>query len=101
MAWERSNRRGRLPGNWAAIRRLVLNRDGWSCQWRIGGRVCGKPANEVHHIVEAGFGADDDRPENLIAICRVHHAQATVRHSAAMRSWRRLPAKEPKHPGLL
>lgn len=103
MAWATSDRRRRLPWNWPSIRKAVLDRDGRRCQWRIGGRICGDPAYEVHHIVEAGDGPDDNSPANLIAICRLHHVQATARYAAERRAvWQaRKDPGEPKHPGLL
>jgi 5-methylcytosine-specific restriction protein A len=36
---------------------------------------CGNPIREVHHIVPVSKGGTD-LPENLIALCDAHHAQA-------------------------
>ena len=103
MSWDSSDRRRRLPRNWRAIRRFVMDRDGWRCQWLVGGRVCGAQATEVHHIVEGGRngGVEDDRPVNLMAICARHHKLATAAYA---RERRRARAEEPHwkgHPGVV
>lgn len=71
MPWHTSDRKSRLPKDWAARRLVVMNRDGWSCQWRYpnGGR-CGAPANQCDHIDRKG----GDDYKNLRALCEKHHS---------------------------
>jgi len=64
MGWQGSDRKGRLPADWRRIRLVVLRRDRWTC------RRCGRPANQVDHIVPG----DDHRPANLQALCKSCHA---------------------------
>lgn len=104
MAWAASRRRERMPKNWRSIRAAVLRRDGGRCMVRVGGRVCGAPATEVHHVVEAGRlgGADDDRPGNLISICARHHRIFTKLYSDERRAANRAAARPmSSHPGVL
>ena len=55
---------GRRP--WA---RKIYNRDGWRCM----APGCTSRQNlEVHHVVYRSQGGND-RPENLVCLCRFHH----------------------------
>lgn len=100
MAWSTSNRRTRLPGNWAAIRRRVLKRDGGQCVARMrDGSRCPEPATDVDHI-QAGDNHDE---ANLQSLCGWHHQRKTGAESAAAR--RRQPRERrarpaEAHPGL-
>lgn len=39
--------------------------------------VCGAMGTDTHHIVARGRkGTEDNRPANLIRLCRQHHAEA-------------------------
>lgn len=103
VAWETSNRRGRLPVGWDRIRRFVLERDNYRCQVLEGRNFCLRHAKEVHHLQTADDGLDNDHPDNLIAICRRHHAMLTHIHSTKRRLEKK---KEPtvdlsNHPGIL
>ena len=102
MAWHTSNRRKRLPANWAALRRTVLARDGFRCQWRLGERQCGAEATEVHHLNEAGrnFGVEDNQPEALVSLCTEHHQIATQTYAREQRL-AKAAKMAPKHPGVL
>lgn len=62
--WEGSDRKSRLPDDWAKRRIRVLRRDGYRCH------ECGAPANQVDHIIPG----DDHDLDNLRALCRRHHA---------------------------
>lgn len=57
---------------WQATRQYILTRDRGLC------RICGKPAEEVHHIVHLTPASMGDisitlNPDNLIAVCRDCH----------------------------
>jgi 5-methylcytosine-specific restriction protein A len=87
-----SRRRAPLPRGWPALRRRVLQRDGWRCY------LCGGPATEVDHLVPAHRGGTDEEA-NLAAICGGCHLTKTAREAQAARLHRR---REPEpHPGLL
>ena len=102
MAWHTSNRRKRLPANWAALRRTVLARDGYRCQWWLGERQCRAEATEVHQLNEAGrnFGVEDNRPEVLVSLCSEHHQIATQTYAREQRL-AKAAKMAPKHPGVL
>lgn len=95
--WADSTRRDQLPDDWPALRRAVLERDGYRCRWDEDGPRCGHPANQVDHI-EPG---DDHRLTNLQALCQHHHGIKSSREGNAAR-WavrRQRPAE--RHPGLI
>lgn len=82
MVWSTSDRRSRLPSDWAERRRRVMVRDGWQCQWRFPwGGVCHAPANQCDHIDPKG--GDDE--SNLRALCEKHHAWKSSREGNAAR----------------
>ena len=64
--------------------------------WNTGERhLCGRPGNEVDHIVRAGNGMpDDDSPSNLQVLCSYHHMLKTERESADARVERRRRREE-------
>jgi hypothetical protein len=97
-AWSGSTRKARLPANWAQLRRLVLERDGWQCTATDPpGRRCGRPARQVDHITPG----DDHTPANLRALCDWHHARKSSAEGNASR-WRVKEKREPeRHPGLI
>lgn len=101
MAWtsdSTSDRGARLPSDWSTRRVRVLRRDGYRCQARDStGVLCGKPANQVDHIVHG----DDHELANLQALCRWHHARKSSAEGVAARRPRasRTRAPEP-HPGM-
>ncbi|MFH8531501.1 HNH endonuclease [Streptomyces tendae] len=92
-----------LPKGWPRIRARILRRDGHVCQWRVAtGGICGEPANQVDHKVNAASGVDDHSDANLWALCKWHHDQKTGREASAVahaRPSRARPAEA--HPGLL
>lgn len=68
--WAGSDRRDRLPPDWAQRRKRVLRRDGHKCQWvKTSGQLCLQPANQVDHRNPG----DDHSNENLQALCEWHH----------------------------
>lgn len=94
--WQHSDRKSRLPHDWAQRRIRVLRRDGYRCQHRDEvGILCGAWANQVDHV-ERG---DDHDEANLQALCRDHHAAKSSAEGVAAQPRRRRPP-EP-HPGLL
>lgn len=92
-----------LPKGWDRIRRRILRRDRWKCQWPVAtGGLCGEQANQVDHKVGAAQGVDDHSDENLQALCRWHHDQKTGREASAVAH--ALPPRarpQEKHPGLI
>ncbi len=70
---QRKPRRRLDPDNYRALRKQVLERDGWRCQW------CGALRNlQVHHRkFRSSLG--DDTAENLITLCADCH-QAEHEH---------------------
>ena len=105
MPWVRSGRSPRskrLPADWEKRRRVVLERDGFKCQWRLsGGGVCGAPATDVDHEVPN----DDDSFANLRALCSEHHRHKTGGEGgrgywAAVKRSRGKFVRVEKHPGL-
>lgn len=97
MAWQGSTRRQRLPDDWPARRRHVLDRDGHRCTVVVNGARCTARADDVDHIVRG----DDHSYSNLASICRPHHKQKTAREAADAR--RRTSNRRPQepHPGLV
>lgn len=71
-------KRPRLMHDWesyAELRREVLERDGWRCQY------CGTTQNlEVHHLVPRSQGGDDDA-QNLITLCARCHGDVHLHKS--------------------
>lgn len=101
--WKSSDRRERLPPDWSRIRKRILKRDGWLCQWRLDdGRKCHRDANEVDHI-KAG---DNHSDGNLRSLCSWHHAKKSAYEGAAASSAQRRQienrfVRTEDHPGLL
>jgi 5-methylcytosine-specific restriction protein A len=97
MTWETSDRRGRLPDDWDARRRIVRRRAGGLCQADPPSPGCLIIGTECDHIVSG----DDHRIANLQWLCGPCHAAKTSRdaHAArAAKSGRRSPEAPP---GLL
>ncbi|SCL33055.1 HNH endonuclease [Micromonospora nigra] len=99
MAWEGSDRRARLPHDWALRRVRVLRRDGYRCRQRFStGALCGEPASQVDHIQRG----DDHDLSNLQALCAHCHARKTAGEAAQARQPRPKRARKPeRHPGSL
>ncbi|RCV53481.1 HNH endonuclease [Marinitenerispora sediminis] len=97
-AWAGSDRRRRLPANWPALRRLVLERDGHRCTWTEHGQRCPQPATDVDHI----WPGDDHSPANLRSLCRGHHqAKSSAEGGRAASAKRPKRNREPEpHPGV-
>jgi len=75
MPWTNSSRRDRLPPEWPQIRRRILRRDGYMCQWVLrDGTLCLDSATDVDHKQRG----DDHREENLQSLCPMHHARKSA-----------------------
>ena len=104
MAWSTSNRRARLPSNWEALRKQVLERDHYRCQWIVNGKRCLAPATEVDHRKAM---MDDNRPEALRSLCTTHHRRKSSQegHEAKAAKKAEIHSKfrrrEERHPGSL
>ena len=79
------------PRRWRALRRRILNRDGWRC------RECGKAGRlEVDHVKPVQDGGDWWDPANLQTLCRSPcHFAKTRRENAKpdppdQAEWRKL-----------
>lgn len=66
---------------WKRIRRIVLERDGHTCE------LCGAYANTVDHVLPAVLGGDDSL-SNLRALCRSCNSRLGARVRAHMRAGR-------------
>ncbi|MFG3715790.1 HNH endonuclease [Micromonospora sp. NPDC047730] len=99
MTWEGSDRRARLPHDWALRRVRVLRRDGYRCrQVFTTGERCGAPGSEVDHV-ERG---DNHDLANLQTLCSYCHARKTAGEAAQARRPRPKRARESeRHPGAL
>lgn len=100
MAWEGSDRRARLPDNWADLVRQVWQRDGGRCTWKLPktGKRCPRPGKDVDHRIPG----DDHRLSNLRLLCEHHHSKKTAMEGVAGRTKRRTKKREPeRHPGRL
>ncbi|WP_142000329.1 HNH endonuclease signature motif containing protein [Amycolatopsis cihanbeyliensis] len=95
MPWNTSNRKERLPTNWAEVRLTILRRDHYRCQ--IGDERCLGRATDVDHIRPG----DDHRPVNLRAVCARCHARKSAREGNARRAQLRARYVRPagRHPG--
>lgn len=69
----------RKSRRWRSVRAEAIDRDGYSCQFREGGEVCGAVADgnstwlEVHHILPLSRGGDPLDLGNLITLCNHCH----------------------------
>lgn len=93
--WVGSDRRTRLPVDWARrIRPMVLRRDNFQCTRVEHGQRCPEVATDVDHIDRHGPNTLD----NLASLCAPHHRRKTAQEGNRART-RRQRAPEP-HPGL-
>lgn len=102
--WAGSDRRERLPSNWAVVRKRVLRRDDNRCTDRNPdtGLRCAEVATDVDHVVPG----DDHSMSNLTSLCGWHHSRKSSREGhAALMAKRRAHEKkfrrQEKHPGAL
>lgn len=75
------SRRSLSGKRWAAVRREVLERDGWRCQG------CGRAGRlEVDHVVPLAAGGEPWALDNLQALCVGCHIAKTARENERPRS---------------
>lgn len=101
MAWEGSDRRERLPDNWATLRLERLKKDNYRCTWILPSRKrCPRTATDVDHRIE---GADDDRIEALQSLCSHHHQTKTAKAAVRIKREKRQRRWRPQenHPGAI
>ncbi|MFJ9694959.1 HNH endonuclease [Kitasatospora sp. NPDC101183] len=100
LAWTTSDRRERLPKDWASrIRPRILRRDGGRCTAVFGdGRRCSAPATDVDHIIPG----DDHSDDNLRALCGWCHAKKSAHEGGTAAGHRAARTTRPKapHPAL-
>lgn len=79
MAWATSDRRERLPANWAAIRRQVKANAHGLCQATTHANACDGVGSDADHIT----AGDDHDVHNLQWLSSPCHDAKTARESAA------------------
>jgi len=100
--WANSDRRSRLPADWAKIRSRVFRRDGYRCTARMLDRTrCPEPATDCDHKIPG----DDHSMENLTSLCSWHHGKKSGNEGGKARAakWRsnnRKFRRGEAHPGL-
>lgn len=100
MGWATSDRKSRLPSDWPARRRAVLERCGGRCEvLKKDGKRCRDKATEVDHVI----AGDSHELSNLRGICAWHHARKSSQEGVAARAARRatLYRTPETHPGLI
>jgi len=99
MAWEGSTRKRTLPRDWPRLRKVVLERCGYRCEWVENKARCRNEATDVDHKGDRL----DHTPDALQGLCRAHHLTKTGREARAVqekiKALRRLP--EEKQPGAI
>lgn len=97
--WNDSDRRDRLPANWATLVKQVKDRAKGRCEWRLpSGKRCPRAGRDVDHRRPG----DDHRMVNLQLLCVHHHQKKTAREGQAGRYRVRKKFRRPdeNHPGL-
>lgn len=97
--WDDSDRKQRLPANWASeIVPEVKRRAGGRCQKILpSGARCPRLGTDVDHVIPG----DDHRYSNLRLLCGHHHAIKSAYEGVAGRRARKKPRRPPeRHPGL-
>ena len=89
--WYGSDRRARLPRDWAAIRAMVRDRAHNHCQARVHSALCNGIGDDCDHIVPG----DDHSLANLQWLNHNCHKLKTSRESAERNARR---ARQRKHP---
>jgi 5-methylcytosine-specific restriction protein A len=101
MGWESSDRRDRLPTNWAKVRQEVFKRYGRRCVWRLpSGKQCPREATEIDHIQAK---TDDHSIAALRPLCGFHHDKKSAAEGRAAQAAKKASRYRPReeHPGTL
>lgn len=96
--WETSDRRSRLPADWATRVKQVKERDGGRCTWKLpSGARCPRAGRDVDHRVND----DNHGLWNLTLLCRHHHDLKTQAEARRGKAKRKPPPRAPEaHPGI-
>lgn len=107
MAWQTSDRRERLPGNWGALVRAVKARAKRTsklgieqCEWRLpSGKRCPRVGKEVDHRIPN----DDHGMDNLRLLCPHHHGKKSSSEGRQAREAFKQSKYRPRedHPGTI
>lgn len=97
--WKGSTRGSRLPSDWGKRCGQIHHRSGWTCEFPVGDRRCGRYADGgVDHIVPG----DDHSLENLRDTCAGHHRRKSSREGNAAKALKKVAIKGKRveeHPG--
>src|ERR1700676_412423 len=63
-----------VKSGWWELNKAVRKRDGNKCQAIVFGQRCGKPGDDVHHIVPLSRGGANTQ-SNLITLCEDCHSK--------------------------
>jgi len=63
--------------DWQAVRKAVLQRDGWRC--RVSGHGAHEGRLEVHHLKNRSQGREDST-RNCMVLCALHHELVRLHH---------------------
>ena len=98
-AWQGSDRRSRLPNDWAKRVAIVKERDGYTCVQHDDGVRCARKGTDVDHIMRG----DNHAYSNLQLLCAEHHTMKTVQEAAEARreAAKRYSYPKQRHPGML
>lgn len=98
--WVGSDRRSRLPNNWAELVTIIKARAGGQCeQIKADGQRCTNQGTDVDHINRG----DDHSLDNLQLLCHwPHHARKTASEGNQARNavYAKTKRPQPKHPGI-
>lgn len=99
MAWSSSDRRSRLPKDWAKRRQECKRRAKGRCQAEPHAPGCNGIGTECDHII----ANDDHTPSNLQWLSEPCHKAKTTTDNAKAKANRSALRKRPaeRHPGLL
>lgn len=100
MGWETSDRRSRLPSNWASeLVPAVKRRAAGQCEWRLprSGKRCPRPGSDVDHVINN----DDHSLRNLRLLCEHHHDAKSAREGVWGRRKKKSGRPAEAHPGLV
>jgi hypothetical protein len=94
--WKGSDRRERLPANWAELVKTVKIRSGGRCEFRLrSGARCPRPGDGGVDHVQRG---DDHRLENLRDSCQDHHGKKSSAEGNEAKKTRKVIKRPETHP---